>query len=161
MKIIQPACYSAAAMRLYKNDSPTYFDVSLLCQPTTHDFLNEHTAATQPIGPQLLQVRHLTSSKEDLCLSKLVQIAILHPVRIRMYYRCVISQSKKMQWQLYAKADLRWSILDDTTTATNHDGQNNYIHVIIYVNRGHTEDYDGHISAGWIKDIRLNLRHEK
>lgn len=46
-------------------------------------FLNGHAGSSEAIQTQLLQIRHLTSPKEDLCPAKLVLVGVLEIIDLQ------------------------------------------------------------------------------
>lgn len=72
-----PARQVSSAVSLQHDGRLENFSVSNSLQPTTHRLLDLNTGGTELICPQLLQVRHLPGSKEDLCLPELEHVGFL------------------------------------------------------------------------------------
>ena len=67
----------APAVCLDEEDGPFDLHVAPLGEPPTDVLLDHNAAGPQSLRPNLLQVRHLTSPEEDLCLTELVLVPVL------------------------------------------------------------------------------------
>ena len=72
-----PSGETAAPVRLYEQRRPAQLLVAPPGEPAANSLLDGDSAATQPVGAQLLQVGDLARAEEDLRPSELVLVAVL------------------------------------------------------------------------------------
>lgn len=72
-----PAGHVSSAVSLQSDGHLADLAVSDPLQPASDRLLDLDAGRAELVGPELLQVRHLTRSEEDLCLSKLEHVGLL------------------------------------------------------------------------------------
>lgn len=72
-----PASQVPAAVFLQQDGRRADLAISDPLQPAPDRLLDLDAGRAEPVGPQLLQVRHLAGSEEDLCLPELEHVGLL------------------------------------------------------------------------------------